>query len=166
MQLPALEENPISVDTVLSSVQPGDLLYFLRDSEPYENINFRIWEEHSGTYDQPIVFYGERNEDGSLGVHLDCNQGTTNLASSCFNVESADYIAIDGFEMVGGFYGVRAVGSGFSPENNQLGLALLNNDGHDQHKDPFFYGAIKLGRHGRKQCPWSRGGGWPWNLSF
>ena len=42
--------------------------------------------------------------------------------------------------MIGGNYGVRAVGSSYAPADNQFGLALLNNDGHDQYKDPFFTG--------------------------
>ena len=132
--------NPMSVDIVLDHVQAGDMVYFLKDNQSYEDVNFRILEEHAATYNDPIVFYGERNNDGSLGVTLECNSGGTNHTSSCFNVEIADYIAIDGFEMVGGFYGVRAVGSGFAPSDNQKGLAVLNNDGHDQFKDPFFTG--------------------------
>ena len=59
---------------------------------------------------------------------------------TCFNFENADYIAIDGFELIGGKYGVRVVGAGYAASEHSRGIAVLNCKGHDQARDPFFSG--------------------------
>ena len=59
---------------------------------------------------------------------------------TCFNFENADYIAVDGFELIGGRYGVRAVGAGYAASQHSRGIAVLNSNGHDQNRDPFFSG--------------------------
>ncbi len=51
-----------------------------------------------------------------------------------------DYVAIDGFELVGGNYGVRAVGLGYPADEHQRSIAVLNTAGHGQNNDPFFTG--------------------------
>lgn len=131
---------PFSPSGVIEHVQPGDIVIFLRDEVPYESVNIRLSEDTSGTFDEPIVFYGERNEDGGIGVTMECANGGTNASSSCFNLEASNYIAIDGFEMSGGFYGLRSVGAGYSPAENQKGVMVVHCDVHDQFKDPIFTG--------------------------
>ncbi len=121
-----------------------------------------------GTYDQPIVVVGERNDDGSIGVTVDCKFGKR---LTCFNIEAANYVAVDGFELVGGRFGVRAVGADFPASRHARGIAVLNSLGHDQDRDPFFtaqtdwavfernvaYGARKDDGHGFYL---SNGGDW------
>src|SRR6185503_10776359 len=60
--------------------------------------------------------------------------------ATCFNLEAADYVAIDSVEVVGGQYGVRAVGEDFPADQHQVGVAVLRSIGHDQSNDPFFTG--------------------------
>jgi hypothetical protein len=91
----------------------------------------------SGTYDEPIVLYGERNDDKSLGVKINC---CSLGRQTCFNLENADYIAVDGFDMTGGKYGVRVVGAGYPAPEHSRGIAVLNCKGEDQARDPFFSG--------------------------
>ena len=129
--------NPSSVNDAVNALAPGDLVHFLAGT--YDNFNVRLWEDTAGTYDQPIVFYGARNSDQSLAVTLNCNTGGTSHTSSCFNLENSHYVAVDGFEMAGGKYGVRAVG-GYANTQYVLGIAILNNDGHNQCSDPIFTG--------------------------
>ncbi len=103
----------------------------------YSNACFEFSKTSSGTYDEPIVLYGERNEDKSIGVQMSCcNSGR----KTCFNFEAADYIAVDGFELVGGEYGVRAVGAGYDASRHSRGIAMLNSIGRSQNRDPFFTG--------------------------
>ena len=65
-----------------------------------------------------------------------CNSGR----QTCFNFESADYIAVDGFELIGGRYGVRAIGAGYAASQHSRGIAVIDCNGHDQERDPFFSG--------------------------
>ncbi len=64
----------------------------------------------------------------------------TSGRQTCFNLEAADYIAVDGFELIGGKYGVRAVGAGYPASEHSRGIAVLNCDGHDQDRDPILSG--------------------------
>ena len=80
----------------VAAARPGTQIYFLRGS--YQGC-FEFTKENSGTYDEPVVLYGERNEDKSLGVAMTC---CSSGRQTCFNFEDADYIAVDGFELVGG----------------------------------------------------------------
>lgn len=128
--------TPTSVASGLSSVQPGTQVRFLRGT--YSGC-FELSKDNgrSGTYDAPVVLAGEHNPDGTLGVHIDC---CTTGRKTCFNLEAADHVAIDGFELVGGDYGVRSVGAGYAAADHQVGVAILRCDGHGQYKDPFFTG--------------------------
>ncbi|ODA68121.1 hypothetical protein A7A08_01291 [Methyloligella halotolerans] len=60
--------------------------------------------------------------------------------ATCFNLENASYVAIDGFELIGGKYGVRAVGADYPASDHSRGIAVINCIGHDQRRDPFFSG--------------------------
>ena len=125
---------PMSVADAVSSAKPGTLIRFARGK--YQGC-FEFSKETSGTYDEPIVAYAEPNDDGSIGVQMTCCTGGR---QSCFNLEGADYVAIDGFELIGGKYGVRAIGLGYPASEHSKGIAVLNSRGHDQSRDPFFSG--------------------------
>ena len=126
--------SPMSVPSALGGAQPGDLIHFVRGD--YQGC-FELTDENSGTYNKPIVLYGERNTDKSIGVSIKCCKSGR---QTCFNFEAADYVAVDGFELTGGVYGVRAVGAGYSASDHSLGIATLNSKGHGQDRDPFFSG--------------------------
>jgi hypothetical protein len=83
------------------------------------------------------VLLGERKADGSPAVTINC---CTTGRKTCINLEASDYVAVDGFELVGGDYGVRAVGADYPADQHQKGVAVLNTIGHGQNKDPFFTG--------------------------
>lgn len=125
---------PMSVEPALAAARPGTLVYFLRGR--YKGCH-AIDPGKGGTYTRPIVLYGERDRDRSLGVEMSC---CTTGRKACFNLEAANYVAIDGFELVGGDYGVRAVGAGYDASQHSRGIAVLNTVGHDQQRDPFFSG--------------------------
>jgi hypothetical protein len=128
------QQSPAPVNAALASVEAGDLIYFMRSVEPYEAC-YELDSTQSGSYDAPIVLYAERNDDGSRGVKIECcNTGR----ASCFNLEAADYVAIDGFELSGGTYGVRAVGSSYESTQHQKGITITNNEAYDSCADPFF----------------------------
>ena len=120
--------SPASVSSALSDAVPGRKIQFLSGS--YDGC-FELDSDHSGTYDEPIVLAAEP------GVTINCCDSGRR---TCFNLEGADYVAIDGFELVGGNYGVRAVGLGYPADEHQRGIAILNNVGHGQNNDPFFTG--------------------------
>ncbi|MBL4632271.1 MAG: right-handed parallel beta-helix repeat-containing protein [Kofleriaceae bacterium] len=129
-------DSPTSVSTGFSQIRAGQQLTFLASNTAYEGC-WELDEDKSGTYDAPIVIYGERNADGSRGVTIDCcNTGR----KSCFNLEAAHHVAIDGFIMRGGRYGIRTVGAGYAPSDNQVGIAIIDNEGAGQCGDPFFSG--------------------------
>lgn len=129
-----LPSSPTEVTSGLRSLAPGTMLVFSPGS--YSGC-YQVGEQGQGTYDEPVVLYGGRNADGSLGVRMEC---CSTGSQRCLNLEAADYVAIDGFELVGGNYGVRAVGRGFAANRHQKGIAILNSVGHGQRKDPFFTG--------------------------
>ncbi len=124
----------MAVKDAVAAARPGTMIYFLRGA--YQGC-FEFTKENSGTYDEPIVLYGERNEDKSIGVTMNC---CSSGRQTCFNFEDADYIAVDGFELIGGKYGVRAIGAGYPASEHSRGIAVLNCNGHDQDQDPFFSG--------------------------
>lgn len=127
-------EAPASVRAAMASVRPGTQIHFLRGV--YQGC-FELTKERSGTYDEPIVLFAERNDDRSLGVTINCcNSGR----QTCFNFEGADYVAVDGFELVGGNYGVRAIGEGYAASRHSRGIAVIDCLGHEQNRDPFFSG--------------------------
>ncbi len=126
--------DPTSPDDAFGRVGAGQEIRFLAGD--YNG----CWEldgEHSGTYDAPIVIRADRASDGSRGVHVQC---CTTGRQSCFNLEGADYVAIDGFVLEGGNYGVRTVGLGYAGSDHQVGVAIIDNEGFDQNRDPFFSG--------------------------
>jgi hypothetical protein len=147
----ATRATPTSVRAAIQGARPGTQIYFTRGK--YQGC-FEFTKEMSGTYDDPIVLFGERNEDKSLGVTVNC---CTSGRQTCFNFEHADYIAIDGFELVGGRYGVRAIGAGYAASQHSRGIAVIDCDGHDQDRDPFFSGQASWAvwernvAHGAKQ---------------
>ncbi len=120
-------------DAVLGAT-PGTKIHFLRGK--YDAC-FNFTKETGGTYDEPVVLYAERNEDKSIGVSMTCCKSGR---ASCFNFEAADYIAVDGFHMTGGKYGVRVVGEGYDASQHSRGIAILRSTGNDQDRDPFFSG--------------------------
>jgi hypothetical protein len=126
--------NATNVGRAVSNAVPGSMIVFTPGT--YSGC-YELDDGHGGNYDNPVVLYGERNPDGSLGVVLNC---CSSGRKTCFNLEADDYVAIDGLELVGGDYGVRSVGAGYSANKHQKGVAILNSTGHGQHKDPFFTG--------------------------
>lgn len=128
------ESDPASVDDALATASAGTRVVFTAGS--YDGC-FELDSDHNGTYDAPIVLYGARAEDGSLAVTISCCDSGR---QTCINLEGANYVAVDGFELVGGVYGVRAVGLGYGADEHQRGTAVLNCVGHGQDRDPFFSG--------------------------
>lgn len=127
-------ETPSSAKDAIAGATPGTQIIFL----PGQYVGgFEIAGDAGGTYDAPIVLYGERGRDGAIAVTVDCNSGER---KTCFNFEGANYIAVDGFELVGGTYGVRTVGTGYAASEHARGIAVLNCKGHDQDRDPLFSG--------------------------
>jgi hypothetical protein len=127
-------DRPASVSQALAEAAPGDKIVFTRSTSPYSGC-FEVSD--GGTYDAPIVLFAERNTDGSRGVEMNC---CTSGRASCFNLEGSDYVAVDGFKLNGGSYGVRAVGDDFTASGHQKGIAVLNVDAGHQSKDPIFSG--------------------------
>jgi len=123
-----------TVTSALGAVVPGRKIVFTAGT--YSGC-FELGSDKSGTYDSPIVLAGERKADGSPAATINC---CTTGRKTCINLEAADYIAVDGFEVVGGDYGIRSVGADYAANQHQKGVALLNNVGHGQNKDPFFTG--------------------------
>ena len=130
----ASRNTPMSAPAAVAAARPGTRIYFVRGK--YQGC-FEFSKETSGTYDDPIVLFAERNEDKSLGVALTC---CSSGRQTCFNFEDADYIAVDGFELIGGRYGVRAIGAGYAASQHSRGIAVIDCKGHDQDRDPFFSG--------------------------
>jgi len=123
------EASPMSVDRAFSQARAGDQLLFL-DGQ-YQGC-WELDDSQSGTYDKPIVIKAQ-----SPAVRIDCcNSGR----ATCFNLEGANYIAIDGFNLNGGSYGVRAVGLDYAASGHQKGIAILHTNAGNQYKDPFFTG--------------------------
>ena len=129
----AARERPMAVKDAIRQSQPGTMIHFLPGS--YQGC-FELTKETSGTYDNPIVLYAERKL-GQPGVAMTC---CSSGRQTCFNLEAADYVAIDGFELIGGKYGVRAIGEGHPASQHSRGVAVLACNGHDQSRDPFFSG--------------------------
>ncbi len=130
----ATRDTPAAAPAAIAAARPGSLIYFLRGQYPacygFSTVN-------GGTYANPVVLFGERNPNQSLGVALNC---CTTGRASCFNFEAANYIAVDGFELIGGNYGVRAVGADYAASQHSRGIAVINSNGHDQERDPFLTG--------------------------
>ena len=119
--------DPLSVDEALKQVMAGEEVRFLPGK--YQGC-WQLDESNSGTYDAPIVLKAEP------GVEIDCcNSGR----KSCFNLEFTNYVAVDGFTLKGGDYGVRTVG-GYATSEHQEGIAILNNRISGQYKDPILSG--------------------------
>src|SRR5207253_2880608 len=96
----ASREAPMSVRSAVEAARPGTRINFLPGK--YQGC-FELTKQNSGTYDDPIVLYPQRNADKPLGVSMTCcNSGR----QACFNSEGADHVAVDGFELIGARYGV------------------------------------------------------------
>ena len=130
-------EAAMQVKDAVAAARPGTQITFT--SGKYQGC-FEFTKENSGTYEDPVVLYAEPGEgDQPIGVELTCCDGGR---QTCFNLEAADYVAIDGFELVGGKYGVRTIGAGYAASEHARGIAVIGCKGHDQDKDPFFSGAV------------------------
>ncbi len=127
-------EAPMLPRDAVAAARPGTEIFFLRGD--YQGC-FEFTKDNSGTYDDPVVLYAERNDNASIGVSMRC---CTSGRRTCFNLEGADYVAIDGFEFVEGDYGVRAIGLDYAASQHSRGIAVMDCKGHDQRKDPFFTG--------------------------
>ncbi|MCA0433300.1 MAG: DUF1565 domain-containing protein [Proteobacteria bacterium] len=125
-------QSPMAASDALRIAKPGTLIHFLRGT--YAG-GLELTAESSGSYDDPIVIMGEPADDGGPGVQMSCEAGKR---KTCFNLEGASYVAIRGFELIGGVYGVRAVGSGYDASQHSRGILVMNNSGHGQERDPFF----------------------------
>ncbi len=115
----ATAKAPASVTSGLSNATPGTRVVFQKGA--YSGCFG--YDGDGGTYDAPIVLYGERNADGTRGVRIDC---CSTGRMSCFNFEAANYVAVDGFELRRGKYGVRAVGADYAARQHSRGIAVMN----------------------------------------
>ncbi len=127
--------TPLTVEMGLSMAQPGSQVVFVRGD--YTDVCYEL-AEGGGTYDAPIILYGERNPDGSVGVNMTC---CTTGRATCLNLEATSYVALDGFRVEGGDYGLRSVGAGYDASDHTLGNTLLNSIAVDQVKDGVLTGA-------------------------
>lgn len=126
--------SPTSVANGLSQAQPGTRVFFVPGQ--YSGC-FELGDGEGGTYDDPVVLYAPLDAQGAPQVSIQC---CATGRQTCINLEAANYVAVDGFELVGGRYGVRAVGADYAANQHQVGIAVLNSVGHDQDRDPFFTG--------------------------
>ena len=115
----ATARTPTSVAAGLSKASPGTRVVFQKGTYA----GCFGYDGGGGTYDAPIVLYGERNADGTRGVRMNC---CSSGRMSCFNFEAASYVAVDGFELRGGKYGVRAVGADYAATQHTRGIAVMN----------------------------------------
>jgi len=115
----ASARSPTSVNAGLSGASPGTRVVFQKGTYA----GCFGYEGDGGTYDAPIVLYGERNADGTRGVRINC---CSTGRMSCFNFEASNYVAVDGFELRGGKYGVRAVGADYAARQHSRGIAVMN----------------------------------------
>jgi hypothetical protein len=127
---------PMSVQAAIKAARPGTQLQFVPGN--YQGC-FELTKANSGSYDEPVVLYAERNEDQSIGVRITC---CSSGRQTCINLENADYVAVDGFELIGGRFGVRAVGAGYPASQHSRGIAVIGNNAHDQQNDPLFSGQV------------------------
>ena len=121
--------SPMHPDQAFSQAGAGDQILF------QEGRYAGCWElgkDSSGSYDHPIIIKAASNK-----VSIDCCDSGR---KTCFNLEGADYVAIDGFTLNGGNYGIRAVGLDHAQPGHQQGIAILNNKVGKQYKDPIFSG--------------------------
>lgn len=139
----ATQQTPMSAKAALDAVKPGEAVYFVPSGTAYNNFAYSFDSDRSGTYDAPILLYAMRNQDGTRGVVMNCPiiAGASRQAQTCFNFEGANYIAVDGFELVGGYYGVRAVDPVDDQRTPSRGIAVIATLAHHQCKDPFLTGA-------------------------
>ncbi len=83
------------------------------------------------------MLFAERDQNGSTGVSMHCCE--TGRAT-CFNFEAANYVAVDGFELIGGRHAIRSVGADFDSSQHARGIAVLGCNAHDQSDDSFVSG--------------------------
>jgi hypothetical protein len=124
----ATPQTPGPVKDAMAKAKPGTQINFAPGK--YQGC-FELAKEGRGTYEDPVVLFG----GGAASISC-CTGGR----KTCINLEQADYVAVDGFELIGGSYGVRAVGADFAASQHSRGIAVLNTIGHDQERDPFFTG--------------------------
>lgn len=127
-------DAPTRADVALREARPGDTIVFVR-GQPLITACYELTS--GGTPDSPIVIRAEKGLEGGRGVEIRCCESER---ASCFNLEGANHVAIEGFVLTGGKYGARVVGTGYGASEHQRGVALLDLEGRDQSKDPFFSG--------------------------
>jgi hypothetical protein len=86
----ATRSTPAAPGAAIAAARPGSLIYFLRGQYP---ACYEFSSDNSGTYSNPVVLFGERKLNQSLGVSMNC---CVTGRASCFNFEGANYIAVDG----------------------------------------------------------------------
>jgi hypothetical protein len=100
--------SPTTPQAAADAAKPGDLIQFTAGTYTGSGGSAAYVEldsDHSGTYDQPIVLRADRGPGGEYQVTLE-NCGSR----ACINLEYADYVAVDGFNMTSGRRGTRFVG--------------------------------------------------------
>lgn len=122
--------TPTNSEDAVNRLAPGTQLLFL--DGVYEDFCIDL-DQQSGTYDAPIVLSSEN----PLGAELLC---CDNSRRTCINLEASDYVAVEGFKLQGGRYGVRAVGADFDASDHQVGVYVTGCEGFEQNNDPFFTG--------------------------
>lgn len=128
-------KSAMSVKAGLFAAKPGTRVFFVRGQ--YQGC-YGFDGDVGGTIDEPIVLYAERNPDGSRGVKMQC---CGHNRASCFNFEATSYVAVDGFELRGGKYGVRAVGADYAATQHSRGIMVTNSYIYDQSHDGVLTGA-------------------------
>ena len=125
----------MSVPAAIAAARPGTQIHFLRGN--YQGcFEFSKDEQRHLRRAGRALRRAQSEPVASASSMTCCSSGR----QTCFNLEGADYVAVDGFELIGGRYGVRAVGAGYAASQHSRGIAVLNSNGHDQDRDPFFSG--------------------------
>ncbi|MBS2017737.1 MAG: right-handed parallel beta-helix repeat-containing protein [Deltaproteobacteria bacterium] len=130
----ASPSSAASPKNAIAAAEPGTRIVFAKGiySGCFE------FEGGGGTYDAPIVLQGERNPDGTPGARIMCCNGGR---QSCFNFEATSYVAVDGFDLRGGKYGVRAVGADYATTLHSKGIVVMNSHMDGQRNDGVLTGA-------------------------
>ena len=126
------KQTPMDVPSALKAASPDTEVFFVRGA--YDGC-YQLGAI-AGTYEQPIVLYAER-DGAALGVVIHC---CSTGRAACINLEGSSFVAVDGFELVGGKMGLRAVGSGEAAISHAKGNAVLNCVSHGQAEEGFFTG--------------------------
>lgn len=128
------KDSPMAVEKALAAIEPGTQINFTRGRY---SACWELGRGDSGTYDAPVILRADPEaKEGEETVLQCCSNGR----GACFNLEGANYVAVQGFVLVKGDYGIRSVGMGYEGKAHQNGIAILNNLADGQFKDGFFTG--------------------------